>query len=42
MNISLGKDSTTGNEFSIDTTKHINLSGMSGMGKSTLLVKGGA
>jgi hypothetical protein len=38
MNISLGRDSITGNEFSIDSTKHINIEGMSGMGKSTLLV----
>jgi ABC-type transport system involved in cytochrome bd biosynthesis fused ATPase/permease subunit len=38
MNISLGKDSITGNDFSIDTTKHINIEGMSGMGKSTMLV----
>src|SRR3984885_540828 len=38
MNISLGRDSITGNEFSIDPTKHINIEGMSGMGKSTLLV----
>jgi ABC-type lipoprotein export system ATPase subunit len=38
MNISLGRDSFTGNDFSIDTTKDINIAGMSGMGKSTLLV----
>ena len=38
MNISIGRDSITRNEFSIDSTKHINISGMSGMGKSTLLV----
>src|SRR5580704_16777847 len=38
MNISLGRDSITGNEFSIDSTKHVNIEGMSGMGKSTLLV----
>jgi ABC-type ATPase involved in cell division len=37
MNISIGKDSITGQEFSIDPTKHIFASGMSGMGKSTLL-----
>src|SRR5450755_3899253 len=38
MNISIGADSITGHNFSIDTTKHINLTGKSGMGKSTLLV----
>jgi ABC-type phosphate/phosphonate transport system ATPase subunit len=38
MNISVRRDGITGNEFSIDTTKHINISGMSGIGKSTLLV----
>ena len=38
MDISIGRDSITRNEFSIDSTKHINISGMSGMGKSTLLV----
>jgi ABC-type phosphate/phosphonate transport system ATPase subunit len=38
MNISLGRDSITNQEFSIDSTKHINITGMSGMGKSTLLV----
>ena len=37
MQISLGRDSITGNEFSIGSTKHINIEGMSGMGKSTLL-----
>src|SRR5450432_1841592 len=38
MNISLGRDSITGNDFSIDTSKHINIEGMSGVGKSTLFV----
>jgi ABC-type lipoprotein export system ATPase subunit len=38
MNISLGKDSITGKEFSIDSSKHILIEGMSGMAKSTLLV----
>jgi hypothetical protein len=38
MDISIGRDSITRNEFSIDSTKHINIEGMSGMGKSTLLV----
>src|SRR5450432_1542015 len=38
MNISLGRDSITGNDFLIDTSKHINVEGMSGVGKSTLLV----
>jgi DNA segregation ATPase FtsK/SpoIIIE-like protein len=38
MNISLGRDSMTGNEFFIDSTKHINIEGLSGVGKSTLLV----
>ena len=38
MNIFIGKDSISGNLFEIDTTKHINIEGMSGMGKSTLLV----
>lgn len=38
MNISIGQDSITGHDFSIDPTKHIFASGMSGMGKSTLLV----
>lgn len=36
MNISVRRDSITGKEFSIDATKHINISGISGMGKSTL------
>jgi hypothetical protein len=38
MNISIGKNSITGREFFLDSTKHINIEGMSGMGKSTLLV----
>jgi ABC-type lipoprotein export system ATPase subunit len=38
MHSSLGRDSITGNDFSVDSGKHIFLSGMSGMGKSTLLV----
>jgi hypothetical protein len=38
MNISVGRDSITGNEFSIDAAKCINISGMSGMGRSTPLV----
>jgi DNA helicase HerA-like ATPase len=38
MNTFIGTDSITGRDFSIDTTKHVNLEGMSGMGKSTLLV----
>jgi hypothetical protein len=38
MNISLGKDSISGNDFSVDSSKHINIEGMSGMGISTLLV----
>jgi DNA helicase HerA-like ATPase len=38
MNISLGRDSITNQEFFIDSTRHINIEGMSGMGKSTLLV----
>jgi ABC-type ATPase involved in cell division len=37
VNISLGRDSITGNDFSMETTKHVNISGMSGMGKSTLI-----
>jgi len=36
MNISIGTDSN-GRPFSIDASKHINLEGMSGVGKSTLL-----
>src|ERR1700733_4084099 len=38
MQISIGSDSITGREFFIDSTKHISVEGMSGMGKSTLLV----
>ena len=38
MQVSIGKDYITGNDFSIDTSKHINLEGMSGVGKSTALV----
>ena len=35
--ISIGT-TTKGNDFLIDPTKHINLEGMSGMGKSSLIV----
>ena len=38
MNIYIGHDYITGNDFSIDTSKHTNVEGMSGMGKSTLLI----
>jgi hypothetical protein len=38
MNIALGTDSISGNDFFIDSTNHLNIEGMSGMGKSTLLV----
>lgn len=38
MNGSIGIDQITGHPFSIDTSKHINVEGMSGVGKSTLLV----
>jgi hypothetical protein len=38
MNTIIGTDYITGQDFSIDTSKHINLEGMSGVGKSTLLV----
>jgi DNA helicase HerA-like ATPase len=38
MQISIGTDSITGREILVDSTKHINIEGMSGMGKSTLLV----
>ncbi len=38
MNISIGTDSISGHEVLLDSTKHINIDGMSGMGKSTLLV----
>jgi hypothetical protein len=38
MDISIRTDSITGREFLIDSTKHLNIEGMSGMAKSTLLV----
>lgn len=38
MNTSIGIDYITGQDFSVDTSKHINIEGMSGVGKSTLLV----
>jgi hypothetical protein len=38
MNVYIAKDSNRGDDFSIDLTKHVNREGMSGMGKSTLLV----
>lgn len=38
MNIPLGIDYLNRQEFAIDTTRHCNITGMSGMGKSTLLV----
>ena len=38
MNISIGRDSITNAESYVDSTKHISIEGMSGMGKSTLLV----
>ena len=38
MHISIGRDSISNAEFQIDSTKHISVEGMSGMGKSTLLV----
>ncbi len=34
----IGIDYLNRQEFAIDTTRHINIDGMSGMGKSTLLV----
>jgi len=37
MNVAIGTD-RNGKEFSIDTSKHVNIEGMSGVGKSTLLV----
>jgi DNA helicase HerA-like ATPase len=37
MHVPIGTD-LNDNEFSIDTSKHINIEGMSGVGKSTLLV----
>ena len=38
MNIPIGIDYLNRQEFAIDTSRHINIDGMSGMGKSTLLV----
>jgi hypothetical protein len=38
MNTPLGIDYISQQEFSLDTSRHINISGMSGMGKSTLLL----
>lgn len=38
MDISIGRDYINNQEFFVDSTKHINIEGMSGMGKSTLLV----
>ena len=38
MNVFIGTDRITGQPFSIDTSKHVNIEGMSGVGKSTLLV----
>jgi hypothetical protein len=38
MDISLGTDSISGNDFFIDPTKHLSIEGISGMSKSTLLV----
>ncbi len=38
MNTPIGIDYISQQEVEIDTTKHINIEGMSGMGKSTLLV----
>jgi ABC-type dipeptide/oligopeptide/nickel transport system ATPase subunit len=35
---SIGTDYINQRDFVIDTTKHINIEGMSGMGKSTLLI----
>ena len=37
MNVFIGTDPTN-RPFSIDTSKHVNIEGMSGVGKSTLLV----
>lgn len=36
--IQIGKDYITGNDFSIDLTRHVNIEGSSGVGKSTLLL----
>lgn len=38
MQTFIGTDYISGHPFSIDTSKHINVEGMSGVGKSTLLV----
>lgn len=38
MQTSLGRDSITNQDFFIDSTKHVSIEGMSGMGKSTMLV----
>jgi hypothetical protein len=37
MNIKLGKDATSGRPYYIDPTRHINVIGATGMGKSSLL-----
>jgi DNA helicase HerA-like ATPase len=39
MNVTIGTDFSTGDPIAIDTSKHINLEGMSGVGKSTTLVR---
>jgi hypothetical protein len=38
MNTPIGIDHLNRQEFAIDTSRHLNITGMSGMGKSTLLV----
>jgi hypothetical protein len=38
MNAIIGKDFITGREFAVDTQRHINIEGMSGVGKSSLLI----
>ena len=38
METLIGTDYITGQDFSIDTSRHCNVEGMSGVGKSTLLV----
>ncbi len=38
MNITLGTDQS-GRDFSVDTSRHINVEGSSGVGKSTLLAR---